>query len=59
MTLTAIASRLGLAVNTINAYHSKGQMPEPDVVISGVKFWREATIREWRAHARSGTSKLD
>lgn len=53
----AFAERVGLSVNTIRSYLTKGLLPEPDAVIvtsSGeLRGWLPNTIDEW-ASTRPG-----
>ena len=42
-----IADYLGLAIDTVTSYRSRGQMPSEDAVILGKRAWHPATIIEW------------
>ena len=43
----AVADMVGLTLNTIHTYHSRGSMPVKDVDLGGHPGWRQSTIRRW------------
>lgn len=48
-TTSDVAAYLGVKVGTVSAYHSRGQMPPPDLTRGQrTHLWRPATIRAWR-----------
>lgn len=65
LTLSDIAGRIGVGVESIRVYHQRankhrkdgdprpGDLPEPDAVFGRSPVWREATIRRWES-ARPG-----
>lgn len=55
MSVTDIAERTGLSLNTIKAYSQNVplRMPPPDAMIGRVKGWNAATIDAWHSAKRS------
>jgi predicted DNA-binding transcriptional regulator AlpA len=51
LSVTEVAERIGLAVNTVKAYsqNTPRRMPNPDAMIGRVKGWSAATIDAWHA----------
>jgi predicted DNA-binding transcriptional regulator AlpA len=51
LSVTQIAERTGLALNTVKAYSqdTPRRMPNPDAMIGRVKGWKVQTIDAWRA----------
>ena len=51
LSVTEVAERTGLAVNTVKAYSqdTPRRMPGPDAMIGRVKGWTAATIDKWHA----------
>lgn len=55
-----VADMTGLKLETVHQYRSRGQMPDPVVLISRTPVWTRDTINEWdegrrtRAHTRRG-----
>jgi len=47
-TTTDVATYLGVAVATVSAYRSRGQMPEPDQTLGRTRLWRPHRIIAWR-----------
>lgn len=59
MTLTDIAERIGVGVESVRVYHSRatknrrlgaprpGDLPPPDDCYSRTPVWRETTIERW------------
>lgn len=48
LSVTEVAERTGLALNTVKAYSQvPGRMPEADVKIGRVKGWKPETIDAW------------
>lgn len=45
----AISERSGIARATLRAYHSRGLLPEPDVMLAHLPRWRTSTIEAWLA----------
>jgi len=52
-TTSEVAEYLGVAVSTVSAYRSRGQMPEPVRTIGHTPVWDPAAIREWAATRRA------
>jgi len=50
---TDVAEYLGLKPATISSYRGRGQMPEQDMMVSGIPMWRPATIRAWAGEVSS------
>ena len=50
--IPAVAARRGCATSTIRSYLARGQMPPPDVRLSGVPGWYPATIEAWMSAQR-------
>jgi predicted DNA-binding transcriptional regulator AlpA len=46
-TTSDVAAYLGVAVSTVSAYRSRGQMPAPDRTIGRTHVWTPARIIEW------------
>jgi len=43
-----IAERLGIPENGVHVLKSRGQLPEPDMIVGGrAAWWWLATIRPW------------
>ena len=42
-----VAALAGVQVETVSRWRNRGIMVEPDVTISRVPIWREATIVRW------------
>lgn len=61
LTASAVARLLGVTRGTVNAYHSRGQMPAPAVTLSQrLPLWPRPIIDHWmagliRRHRRSST----
>lgn len=55
-TVHEVAAYLGVARNTVHAYRSRSQMPEPDQRYGKTDMWRPATITAWHA-TRSAQSR--
>ena len=49
LTTTEIAIALGITRDTISAYKSRGQMPQPDKTFGRTPLWKLSTIQTWRA----------
>jgi len=49
LSVTQVADRIGLALNTIKAYSqdTPRRMPNPDAMIGRVKGWKAETIDAW------------
>lgn len=48
LSVTEVADRTGLALNTVKAYSQiPGRLPEADVKIGRVKGWKPETIDAW------------
>lgn len=47
MDLAAIATELGLKLQTVYVYHSTGQLPPPDIEFRGCVHWYPQTIDVW------------
>lgn len=47
LSMREVAERAGLAEQTVRAYRSRGQMPEPDVMIGTTPGWLADTIDAW------------
>jgi predicted DNA-binding transcriptional regulator AlpA len=43
----AVAERVGLTLNTVHTYHSRGSMPPADLYLGDNPGWYESTIRQW------------
>lgn len=48
-TMPEIAAALGLRVETVHAYRSRHQMPDPTGVIGRTPYWDAADIEPWIA----------
>ena len=48
LTLGEIAEMIGVKANTVSAYISRGQMPEPDKRYGRTPLWKLSTIKKWR-----------
>ncbi len=50
LSVTEVAERTGLALNTVKSYSqdTPRRMPNPDVLVGRVKGWTEKTIDEWQ-----------
>jgi predicted DNA-binding transcriptional regulator AlpA len=44
-----VADMVGLTVNTVHTYHSRGSMPPADLYLGDNPGWYESTIRAWIA----------
>lgn len=44
-----IAQMLSVRRGTIDAWRNRGQLPEPEWVVSGTPIWRAETIGAWAA----------
>ncbi|AAN07946.1 helix-turn-helix DNA binding protein [Mycobacterium phage Avani] len=50
LSITEVAERTGLALNTVKAYSQvPGRLPEPDAIVGRVKGWLPETIDAWMA----------
>jgi predicted DNA-binding transcriptional regulator AlpA len=51
LSVTQVAERTGLALNTVKAYSqdTPRRMPNPDAMIGRVKGWKVQTIDAWHA----------
>lgn len=51
LSVTQVAERTGLALNTVKAYSqdTPRRMPNPDAMIGRVKGWLAETIDAWQA----------
>ena len=47
----AVADHLGVELDTVAAYRSRGQMPEP-TLFGRTPMWRRDVIEEWQASRR-------
>lgn len=45
--LAAVAARLGVTYDTVTAYRSRGDMPEPDIMLGASPGWLPKTIEAW------------
>lgn len=54
LSVTEVAERTGLTLNTIKSYsqNTPRRMPDPDAMIGRVKGWLPATIDEWHQAKR-------
>lgn len=64
LSLTGVAFRAGLSVNTVKAYFSRGYLPEPDVEIgTGEKVtaygWSVETVDTWLANRPGRGARTD
>lgn len=44
-----VSRLLGIAVGSVARYRSRGDLPEPDVMLGRSPGWYAATIRDWQA----------
>lgn len=53
LSMSQVANRLGLSVNTVSSYCQKGMLPEPDAYTGeeprAVRGWLPETIDAWNA----------
>lgn len=49
----ALAARLGVQINTVYIYRTRGDLPPEDETVGRSPLWREDTIARWIA-ARPG-----
>jgi predicted DNA-binding transcriptional regulator AlpA len=48
LSVTGVAERTGLSLNTVKAYSQiPGRLPKPDAMIGRVKGWLPKTIDAW------------
>ena len=59
LTPTQIAELCNLHINTITAYHARGQMPTPDQQYGRTPLWKRSTIDKWRAGVKHPNAKPD
>lgn len=50
MGLTEIAELTDRNRKTVDTWRHRGQLPEPDWIVSGRPIWREKTIHDWWAN---------
>lgn len=50
------AARIGVQPRTISRYRTRGELPQPDEVVSGRPRWRGSTIDSW-AQTRPGRGR--
>ena len=48
LTLTDVATLLGVQRNTLTAHRTRGAMPAPDRQYGRTPLWRRSTIVRWR-----------
>ena len=48
-----VAERLGIPRNTVLAWKLRGQLPEPELIISRIPIWRWETIHAWYEDRKS------
>jgi predicted DNA-binding transcriptional regulator AlpA len=44
----AVASRLGIGVESVHVYRARGDLPEPDLMLGRSPRWRASTIDAWK-----------
>lgn len=52
--IAEIAAMLGVRPSTVSGYHSRGQLPDPYVILACGSIWLRADIEHWRDHERRG-----
>lgn len=54
LSVTEVAARTGLSLNTVKAYSqaTPKRMPNPDVMVGRVKGWLPKTIDDWHSAPR-------
>lgn len=50
MGLREITELTGKPRRTVDTWRHRGQLPEPDWIVSGRPIWREKTIHDWWAN---------
>ncbi|MBY6537603.1 hypothetical protein HQ325_02855 [Rhodococcus sp. BP-349] len=67
LSISEFADRVGVSVNTVKSYRSKGMLPTPDVTVGTTEGWFPATVDQWmlerpgrgrrRERAKDGTTE--
>lgn len=49
LTATDVAELADMKRDTFTSYVSRGQAPQPDLIVGGRKLYEQATIKKWLA----------